>query len=153
MALLLPTFGRRPQDQGSTPRKRTTATGQTRRTPSDAGASTQDLINAPPLASSCSSTVADAATERIQLGSAPEALPGSGAASADVAIASVDVVVSKLALEPGESAVVLRSAARTAQKRVQAEVRRLRAPLGVQLTEKKASGKRCQRADDILIEG
>ena len=129
MALLLPTFGKRPQDQGNAPRKRTAATSpateQTLRTPADAGASTQDPRNAPPPGSSCSSTVADAATEHIQLGSTPEAPPGSGAASADVAITSIDDVVSKLALEPEESAGVLCSAARILQKRVQAEVRRL----------------------------
>ena len=100
---------------------------------------------------SSSAVESDAATEHIQFGSTLEALPGNGTALADVAITSIDDVVSKLALEPGESSVVLRSAARTVQNRVQAEVRRLRAPWCVQLTEKKASGKRCQRADDILI--
>ena len=43
------------------------------------------------------------------------------------------------------------SAARTLQKRVQAQIRNLCKPWGVQLTEKKANGKYGKRADDILI--
>ena len=76
--------------------------------------------------------------------------PGSSAASADVAITSLDDVVSKLASERDESAVALCSAARTLQRGVQAEIRRLCTPWGVQLTEKKASGQRGRRADGVI---
>ena len=108
-------------------------------------------ISSTPMQPSSSAVESDAATEHIQCGSTLEALPGNGAALADVAITSIDDVVSKLALEHGESAIVLCNAARTLQKRVQAQVRSLCVPWGVQLTEKKASGKYGKRADDILI--
>ena len=69
MAFLLPTFGKRPQDQGGAPRKRTTATSltteQTPGTPADTEATMQDPGNAPPLRSSGSGAEPDAATEHI----------------------------------------------------------------------------------------
>ena len=78
------------QDQGNVSRKRTAATSpsaeQTLRTPAVAGASPQDLRNDLALESTCVDTVADVATECIQLGSMSEALLGSGVASSDVAI-------------------------------------------------------------------
>ena len=85
MAFLLPTFGKRPQDQGSTPRKRATATRpgteQTPGTPADAEATMQDPGNAPLLRCSGSAAEPDAATKHIapaSLGSTCEASPGSG---------------------------------------------------------------------------
>ena len=97
MALLLLTFGKRPQDQGSAPTKRAAATSpateQTLRTPTVASASMQDLRNAPLAGCSCINTV--------------EMLPDTSAASADVVITSLDDVVSKLALEPEDSAAAL----------------------------------------------
>ena len=77
----------------------------------------QDLRNARLAGSSCISTVADDATEHIQLESTFDVLPDSGASSVDVEIMSLYGFASKLALEPEESAVVLCSAAQTLQKR------------------------------------
>ena len=117
MALLLLNFGKRLQDQGDAPRKRTAltslATEQTLRTPTIASASMQDLRNVRLSRSSCISTVADVATEHIQLESKFEMLQDSGASSADVETASLDDLVSELDLKPEESAVVLCSAAQT----------------------------------------
>ena len=86
-----------------------------------------------------------------QLESMFELLPDSGASSADVEIASLHDLVSELALEPEESAVVLRRAAQTLQKRNQAETRSLCRPWGVRLSTKKVCGKYGKRADNILI--
>jgi hypothetical protein len=139
MAFLLPTFGKRPQDQGDTLRTHATATRpateQTPGTPADAEATTQDLGNAPLLRCSRSAAEPDAATEHIapaSLGEAREASPG----SRDVTIKSLADAVSKLASECDESAVALCNAVRTLQRGVQAEIRNLCKPWGVQLTTK-----------------
>ena len=91
-----PTFGKMSQDQGNVSRKRTAATSpateQTLRTPAVAGASSQDFRNALALGSTCLDNVADVVTKCIQLGSMSEALPGSGVASADVAIRSLSML-------------------------------------------------------------
>ena len=129
-------MGKRPQDQGSTSRKRSTptrpATEQTPEIPADAIATMQDPGNASILRCSDSAVEPDAATEHIapaSLGSTCEASPGSG----DMTRKSLADVVSKLASESDESAVALRSAARTLQRGVQAEIRNLCRPWGVQL--------------------
>ena len=91
----------------------------------------------------------DAATEHIapaSLGSAREASPGNG----DMTINSIADVVSKLASECDESAVALCSAVRTLQRGVQAEIRNLCKPWGVQLTGKSDNGKYSKRGNDVL---
>jgi hypothetical protein len=128
--------GKRSHEQGSGPRKRTAATSpaieQTQKTP----ANTEPTIHHPEYITPAS------------FGSS-----GSGAASHQtvIIITSLDDVVSKLASERDECAVALCSAARTLQRGVQAEIRRLCTPWGVQQTEKKASGKHGRRADGVLI--
>ena len=103
MAFLLPTFGKRPRDQGDTSRKRTTATRpateQTPGTPADAEATMQDPGNAPLLRCSGSAAEPDAATEHI----APAAFGLAGEADA----------------------AALRNAVQTLQRGVQAEIRNL----------------------------
>lgn len=85
LAFLLPTLETSQQDQGSTSRKRTTATRpateQTQGTPADAAATMQRSGNAPLLMCSGFAAEPDAATEHIapaSLGSTCEASPGSG---------------------------------------------------------------------------
>jgi hypothetical protein len=153
MAFLLPTFGKRPQDQGNTSRKRTSATRpateQTPRTPPDAEATMKHPGNAPLLRCSGSAAEPDAATEHIvpaSLGSTCEASPGSG----DMTIKSLADVVSKLACERDESAVTLCSAAEKLQRDVQALIRNLCKPWGVQLTTKNDNGKYSKRHNDVL---
>ena len=69
IAFLLPTFGKRSQDQGNTSRKRSTptrpATEQTPEIPADAEATMQDPGNASILRCSDSAVEPDAATEHI----------------------------------------------------------------------------------------
>ena len=65
-------------------------------------------------------------------------------------IKSLDDVVSKLASECDESAVALCSAVQTLQRGVQAEIRNLCKPWGVQLTAKNDNGKFSKRADHVL---
>ena len=65
-------------------------------------------------------------------------------------IKSLADVVSKLAFECDESAVALCSAVRTLQRGVQAEIRNLCKPWGVQLTAKNDNGKYSKRGDDVL---
>ena len=153
MALLLPTFGKRPQEEGGAARKRrgtiSPATEQTLGTPTDAEATTQDPGNAPLLRCSGSAAEPDAATEHIapaSLGSPREASPGGG----DMTIKSLANVVSKLASECDESAVALCSDVPTLQRGVQAEIRNLFKPWGVQLTAKNDNGKYSKRGDYLL---
>ena len=99
----------------------------------------------------CSGSAAepDVATEHIapaSLGQACESSPG----SRDMTIISLGDVVSKLASECDESAVALCSAVRTLQRGVQAEIRNLCRPWGVQLTAKNDKGKFKRRADHVL---
>ena len=144
IAFLLPTFGKRSQDQGSTSRKRSTptrpATEQTPEIPADAEATMQDPGNASILRCSDSAVEPDAATEHIapaSFGSAGEASSGCG----DMTIKSLDDVVSKLSSDCDESAAALRNAVQTLQRGVQAEIRNLCNPWGVQLTEKNGNRK------------
>ena len=151
IAFIWPTFGKRAAPTSP-------ATEQTSGTAVDPEAMTQlpqDTRDAPPPESTCSGSAPYAATEHIapaSRGSTTEAPPCSGAAShhADTAITSLDDVVSKLALLCDESAVVLCSAARTVQRGVQAEIRRLCTPWGVHPREKKATGKYGNRSDSEL---
>ena len=90
----------------------------------------------------CSGSAAepDVATEHIapaSLGQACESSPG----SRDMTMVSLGDVVSKLASECDESAVALCSAVQTLQRGVQAEIRDLCRPWGVQLTAKNDNGK------------
>ena len=99
----------------------------------------------------CSGSAAepDVAKEHIapaSLGQAREASPG----SRDMTIKSLADVVSKLASECDESAVALCSAVQTLQRGVQAEIRNLCKPWGVQLTAKNDNGKYSKRADNVL---
>ena len=153
IAFLLPTFGKRSQDQGSTSRKRSTptrpATEQTPEIPADAEATMQDPGNASILRCSDSAVEPDAATEHIapaSFGSAGEASSGCG----DMTIKSLDDVVSKLSSDGDESAAALRNAVQTLQRGVQAEIRNLCKPWGVQLTAKNDNGKYSKRADAVL---
>ena len=72
------------------------------------------------------------------------------AATEHMIINSLDDVVSKLAFECDESAAVLRNAVQTLQRGVQAEMRKLCKPWGVQLTAKNDNGKYSKRADAVL---
>ena len=65
-------------------------------------------------------------------------------------IKSLDDVVSKLSSDCDESAAALRNAVQTLQRGVQAEIRNLCKPWGVQLTAKNDNGKYSKRADDVL---
>jgi hypothetical protein len=110
IAFLLPTFGKRSQDQGSTSRKCSTptrpATEQTPGIPADAEATMQDPGDASILQCSDSAVEPDAATEHIapvSLVSTCEASPVSG----DMTTKSLADVVSKLAPERNESGVAL----------------------------------------------
>ena len=73
MAFLLPTFGKRPQEEGGAARKRTAtmspATEQTLGTPTDTNATMQNPQNGPPMQASSSAAESDAATEHIAAGS------------------------------------------------------------------------------------
>ena len=153
IAFLLPTFGKRLQDQGNTSRKRSTltrpATEQTPEIPADAEATMQDPGNASILRCSDSAVEPDAATEHIapaSFGSAGEASSGCG----DMTIKSLDDVVSKLSSDGDDSAAALRNAVQTLQRGVQAEIRNLCKPWGVQLTAKNANGKHSKRGDAVL---
>ena len=153
IAFVLPTFGKRSQDQGSTSRKRSTptrpATEQTPEIPADAEATMQDPGNASILRCSDSAVEPDAATEHIapaSFGSAGEASSGCG----DMTIKSLDDVVSKLSSHCDDSAAALRNAVQTLQRGVQAEIRNLCKPWGVQLTAKNDNGKYSKRADAVL---
>ena len=140
-------MGKRPQNQGSTSRKRSTptrpateqtpeipadarstptrsATEQTPEIPADAEATMHDPGNASILRCSDSAVEPDAATEHIapaSFGSADEASSGCG----DMSINSLDDVVSKLSSDCDESAAPLRNAVQTLQRGVQAEMRNL----------------------------
>ena len=72
------------------------------------------------------------------------------AATEHITINSLDDVVSKLACECDEFAVVLRNAVLTLQGGTQAEVRNLCSRWNVQLTTKNDNGKYSKRADRIL---
>ena len=65
-------------------------------------------------------------------------------------IKSLDDVVSKLSSDCDESAAALRNAVQTLQRGVQAEIRNLCKPWGVQLTAKNDNGKYSKRADAVL---
>ena len=109
----------------------------------------QDPGHASPLRRSGSAAEPDVATEHIapvSLVSTCEALPGSG----DMTIKCLADVVSKLASACDESAVALCTAARTLQKGVQAQIRNLCKPWGVQLTAKNDNGKYSKRGDYVL---
>ena len=150
---MLPSFGKRPQDQGNTSRKRSTptrpATEQTPGIPADAEATMQDPGNPSMVRCSDSAVEPDAAAEHIapaSLGWTCEASPGNG----DLTITSLADVVSKLASDSDESAAALCNAVQTLQRGVQAEIRNLCRPWGVQLTTKNQIGKYSKRADEVL---
>ena len=115
----------------------------------DAEATMQDPGNASILRCSDSDVEPDAATEHIapaSYGSAGEASSGCG----DMTIESIDDVVSKLSSDCDESAAALRNAVQTLQRGVQAEIRNLCKPWGVQLTAKNDNGKYSKRASAVL---
>ena len=137
MAFLLPTFGKRPQDQEGASRKRATPTPPATEQEAGRPGATQHIAHEP-----------DAVAEHIalaSLGSTCEASPGSG----DMTIESLADVVSKLASECDESAVALCGAARTLQRGMQAEVRNLCKPWGVQMGSR-IDGKYKRRDLDVL---
>ena len=109
----------------------------------------QDFGNVQLLRRSGSAAEPDVATEHmapVSLVSTCEALPGSG----DMTIKCLADVVSKLASASDESAVALCTAARTLQKGVQAQIRNLCKPWGVQLTAKNNNGKYSKRGDYVF---
>ena len=65
-------------------------------------------------------------------------------------IKSLDDVASKLSSHCDDSAAALRNAVQTLQRGVQAEMRKLCKPWGVQLTAKNDNGKYSKRADAVL---
>ena len=65
-------------------------------------------------------------------------------------IKSLDDVVSKLSSDCDDSAAALRNAVQTLQRGVQAEIRNLCKPWGVQLTAKNDNGKYSKRGNDVL---
>ena len=153
IAFLLPTFGKISQDRARTSRKRPTptrhATEQTPEISADAEATMQDPGNASILRCSDADVEPDAATEHIasaSYGSAREASSG----CRDMTIESIDDVVSKLSSARGKSAAALRKAVKTLQSGVQAEIRNLCKPWGVQLTTKNDNGKYSKRAGAVL---
>ena len=68
----------------------------------------------------------------------------------DMTIKSLDDVASKLSSHCDDSAAALRNAVQTLQRGVQAEMRKLCKPWGVQLTSKNDKGKYRKRADAVL---
>ena len=88
----------------------------------------------------------DTTVAPVSLVSTCDALP----ASSDMTIKCLADVVSKLASASDESAVALCTAARTLQKGVQAQIRNLCKPWGVQLTAKNDNGKYSKRGDYVL---
>ena len=91
----------------------------------------------------------DAATEHIapaSSGAAGEASSGCG----DMTINSLGDVVSALSSDRDKSAAALRDAVQTLQRGVQAEIRNLCKPWGVQLTAKNDNDKWGKRADNVL---
>ena len=131
------------------PRVGKRASGQETGSSNKRAATEPSLVTATSTESHHAVAEPDAATEHIapeSLGSAREASPGSG----DMTIKSLDDVVSKLASECDESAVALCSAVQTLQRGVQAEIRKLCKPWGVQRTAKNDNGKFSRRADHIL---
>ena len=72
MAFWLPTFGKRPQEEGGTARKRTAtmspATEQTPRTPTDTKVTVQNSQSSPPMQPSSSAVESGAATEHTAAG-------------------------------------------------------------------------------------
>ena len=103
IACLLPTFGKRLQDQGNTSRKRSTltrpATEQTLEIPADAEATMQDPGNASILRSSPSAVEPDVASEHIALASFGSA--------GDAAVCSMREIISKSSVARCSAAVCL----------------------------------------------
>ena len=127
MAFLLPTFGKRPQEEGGAARKRTAtmspATEQTLGTPTDTNATMQNPQNGPPMQASSSAAESDAATEHI-------------AAGAETIMSMQDIVTECSAFSTDDARDLI-DAAQVILKGNQNDVRNLCKPWGVQLKAQK----------------
>ena len=128
MAFLLPTFGKRPQEEGGTARKRTAtnptmspATEQTLGTPTDTNSTMQNPQNGPPMQASSSAAESDAATEHI-------------AAGAETTM-SMDAIVTEPSTLSTDDARDVVNAAQIILKGKQQDIRNLCKTRGVQLTD------------------
>ena len=157
VALLLPTFGKRAQDQRNTSRKRTTTTSSsTEQTGDDATTPTTELVA---LSQRTELSQSSASTNPICIPVVPivaETREATGhVATEHIAVETeasmpMDDIVAELASQQTDDAQAIASAARIIREGKQAEIRKLCKPWGVQLREKKASGKYGNRPDDIL---
>ena len=127
MAFLLPTFGKRPQEEGGAARKRTAtmspATEQTLGTPTDTNSTMQNPQNDPPMQASSSAAESDAATEHI-------------AARAETTM-SMHAIVVEFSVFSTDNARDLVKAAQAIIKGNQEDVRNLCKPWGVRLKAQK----------------
>jgi len=127
MAFLLPTFGKRAQEESGAARKRTAtmspATEQTLGTPMDTNSTMQNPQNGLPMQASSSAAESDAATEHI-------------AAGAET-IMSMQAIVTEFSVFSTDDARDLVNAAQVIIKGNQKNVRNLCKPWGVQLKAQK----------------
>jgi len=141
VALLLPTFGKRPQDQRNTSRKRATTTSPaTEQTGDDATTPTTEPVA---LSQPTEISQSSASTDPMRVPVLPIVVETE-------ASMPVDDIVTELALQQTEDAQAVTSAVRIIQEGKQSEIRKLCQPWGVPLREKKASGKQGNRPDHIL---
>jgi len=141
VALLLPTFGKRPQDQRNTSRKRATTTSPaTEQTGDDATTPTTEPVA---LSQPTEISQSSASTDPMHVPVLPIVVETE-------ASMPVDDIVTELALQQTEDAQAVTSAVRIIQEGKQSEIRKLCQPWGVPLREKKASGKQGNRPDHIL---
>jgi len=157
MALLLPTFGKRAQDRRNSPRKRATTTSPaTEQTSDDAMTPASEPLA---LSQSTALSQSSASTDSSRLPILPileeNREPTGHAATEHIAVETeasmpMDDIVTELALQQTDDAQAVTSAVRIIQEGKQSEIRKLCKPWGVQLREKKASGKQGYRPDDIL---
>ena len=150
MALLLPTFGKRPQEERGARKKRATTTGHaTERTSESAipPAVPMPLCDAPDDATepTASSQLAEQSQSTGATGGATEAIAAELEASM-----TLDDVVTELSLHDSQDAQAITNAVWIIQEGKQSEIRKFCQPWGVQLREKKASGKQGNRPDHIL---
>ena len=127
MAFLLPTFGKRPQEEGSTARKRTAtmspATEQTPGTPTDTKVTVPNSQSSPSMQPSSSAVESGAATEHT-------------AAGAEITTCMKAIVTEWNTLSTDDARDLV-NAAQVLLKGIQNDVRNLCNPWGVQLKEKK----------------
>lgn len=157
MALLLPTFGKRAQDRRNSPRKRATTTSPATEQTGDAAMT--PASESPALSQPTDLSQSSASTDPMNLPVLPIVAetrePTGHGATEHIAVEteasmSMDDILTELALQQTDDAQAITSAVRIIQEGKQSEIRKLCKPWGVQLREKKASGKQGNRPDDIL---